>query len=385
MAGGRIFRTLVGLALPSLIAVAITLVLMNWHKATRVELALSVDRVAFTIAPAATGDVTATLLDAGRMSAVRADRVALVVFEPSSLEMADETRFDLDENRFPDDAWQPLAFRGEVILEPARDLSSAASAVALQPAQDTDAARIRSVRSNAGTQAVMGVGRSDGGKRARVTLALDAASPAIDLVFPARFLLYADYMGLSPAKDATEAPDSLSLRAGGDTNTAVRIQGSERGLVVQLEPRGSGWAPLAEGGIPVSTVDFTRQGPSGERLSSLVGPGSLRYPDLPAKGSLALGAGELVNLEDLQRARIESLGISHRDGRLSLKLTLDAVASLVRIGTPEQPRDARLTWFDQLWHSPVLGILFAIVVWLFPTTLAGYKLWKELRSSSVSS
>ena len=385
MARRRVFRIVLVLAAPTLLAVIVALVLMQWHRATRVELTLTVDRIAFTIAPATDAEDATALLDAGKMHALRADRIARVALAPDSLELADEARFDLEKNGFPDDAWQSLAVAGEVVLEPARGASGAASAVTLQSVDDADAGRIRLVRAASGSGVVMEVGTQGGGKRTWVTLTLDAASAAIDLVFPDRFLLYADYMGLAAGKDATEVPDSLSLRAGSNTNTAVRIQGSERGLVVQLEPRGSATAPLTEGGIPVGAVDFTRQGPSGERQSSLVGPGGLRYPDLPAKGALMLAAGDFVSLEGLRRARLESLDILHQDGQAGLKLTLDAVASRVRIGTPQQPRDARLTWFDLLWHSPLIGALFAIVVWIFPTTLAGYKLWKELHSSSESS
>jgi len=152
--------------------------------------------------------------------------------------------------------------------------------------------------------------------------------------------------------------------------------------VLQIEPFESVPNLLAAGQIPVSAVDFTRQeGPLGERRSSLIGPGTLGYPSLDAKEPLALAAGEFVSLDGLQKARIESLTINSEGERAGLELTLDAVAASVRIGTPEQPIDARLTWLDWLWHQPMLSTLFAIAVWLFPTTLAGYRLWQQLGKS----
>jgi hypothetical protein len=137
--------------------------------------------------------------------------------------------------------------------------------------------------------------------------------------------------------------------------------------------------------IPVSAVDFTRQGATGERRSTLTGPGSLGYPDLPAKGTVDLAAGEFVSLDGLKSARIESLGISTDSRPVGLRLRLDVVASKARVGTPEQPRDVRLTWFDWLRHDQRWAVLFAIAVWFVTTTLAGYKLWQRLRSSRAFS
>jgi hypothetical protein len=98
-----------------------------------------------------------------------------------------------------------------------------------------------------------------------------------------------------------------------------------------------------------------------------------------------LAPGEFVGIDGLERARIEALGITREAGRVALRLRLDAVASWARVGVPGQPRDARLSWFDWLWHHPWRPILFGIAVWLFSTTLAGYKLWQGLRSSRASS
>jgi hypothetical protein len=375
---------LLGLAAPSLLAAVAALVLMQWHKPTRVQLDLLVDRVALTVASDRPEEGFATLIGPANVGALRAQRVGRVAFAPQALELADEARFDLEAGRFPDDAWRPLAVTGEVTLEPARE---GAGAVSLESADAASPGRLRLVSVPAGAEAVMELGRETGGKRSWLGLELNTPRARADLVFPGRFLVYADDLGLAAPEGAALSAQTLSLRSGGKGNTAVEVLGSERGLVLQMETVDPAAALLAEGEIqiPVAAVDFDRQGPSGQRLSSLIGPGTLSYPDLPAMAPVALSPGELVSLEGLEGARIEKLAVADAGDRPALALTLDAVAATVRVGTPERPMDARLTWLDQLRHEPTLATLLAVVVWFFTTTLAGYKLWKELRSSSASS
>jgi len=383
--GRRLALRVFSLLAPTLAGGLLVLVLMHWHQATRVALTLTVDRLAATVALSTAGEGAVTLLNSGTVRAVRVDRVTRVDFVPGTLELADETRYDLKTKGFPETAWQPVVATGAVALRPIPDAAGGPPAVTLQAQDAATPGLIKVVRTPADSLIVMDLGMEESGKRVWLTLDFaPAAAPAtVDLVFPGAFLLFAD--ALSPVTGLAQNPGgntalTLSLRVASPTNTAVSIRGATRGLVLQAEPSGLGDALLKDIQIPVRAVEFTRQGPLGERLSSLVGGGTLRYPELPAKDPLPLAAGTLISLDGLARARIESLRVVNEDGRVGLRLTLDAVAAGVRIGTPEQPRDARLSWFDWLWHQPGLGALFATVVWLFTTTLAGYKLWQEIRS-----
>jgi hypothetical protein len=368
-----------GLAAPTLIALVIALLLMQWHRATRVELALTVDRVSLTLAQTP-AEGTAALMNSGRMRLVHADHVARVRFEPDSLEIADESRYEKESGRFPDDAWRPLAFAGEAVLEPLSEAGGLEPSVILQSEDPASPGLIKVVRAQPGTEAVIELGMEEGGSRPWVTLDIAESPAKINLVFlPGRLLLFADYMRLKGIQGASGSPDTLSLRAQRATNTPVSIWGSAHRMRLGVEPVGSAEPLLSEGQIPVSAVDFTRQGPTGERRSSLVGPGTLSYPELPGKAPLALKPGELASLGGLQKARIKSLSVDKGGGRIGLRLILDAVAYRVRVGTPEHAQDARLTGFDWVRYQPTLTALFAVVLWFFTTTLAGYKLWQELR------
>jgi len=377
----RMLLKLLGLAAPTAIALVVALLLMQWHRPTRVKLALTVDRVSLTVAQTP-ADAPAALMDSGRMRLFHADQVARVRFEPDSLEIADESRYDQKAGRFPDDAWRPLSVAGEAVLEPSSAAGGLEPSVILQSENPASPGLIRVVRAQPGTEAVIELGMEEGGSRPWVTLDIAESPAQIDLVFlPGRFLLFADYMRLNGVPGATGSPDTLSLRAQRATNTPVSILGSAHRMRLGVEPVGSAETLLSEGQIPVSAVDFTRQGPTGERRSSLVGPGTLSYPDLPGKEPLALEPHEFASLGGLGEARINSLGVDKEGARVGLKLVLDAVASRVRVGTPEHAQDARLTWLDWVRFQPTLTTLLAIVAWLFTTTLAGYKLWQELRSS----
>ena len=392
-AGGRrrVLVKLLWLAAPTVLALAVAVSLMQWHRDSRVALAVTVDRVAMTVAPNAGGGLS-ELMDSGQVRLVHAEGVGRVVFEADALEVADEGRYDLKTGRFPADAWTPLTVTGETALEPLPGAAWPQPDVILQSDDPAVAASLNHVvRAPAGSAVVIWpspeADMQPGAHPAPISVELAASGAQVDLVFPpGRMLVLANAMRLAGAAGAGGTVDALSLRVHRQAaNTTFSILGSERGLVLHVEPADKAETLLTKGQIPISAVDFTDQTPTGERRSTLIGPGELRYPDLPGKAPLALEANDFVNLGQLKQAAIKSLSIDQAAGRNGLRLTLDAVAARVRVGTHGHPRDARLTWFDWLWYQPSVRTLFAIVLWFITTTFAGYKLWQELRSSRASS
>lgn len=386
--GPRPMLAILGLVAPTAIALALTLALMHWHRpTTHLKLDLELDRVAFTVArsPSSSPQTPIELMNHGQVRVAQAERVGRVLIDRRAMETADPTRYDRASGRFPEDAWRPLAIPGETALEPSPGTAGVQTSVVLQAEDDKTPGTLKVVRAGAGTAVAIEAGMEPSGQRPWLTLDLRSIGAGLDLVFPRSFLLFADGMKLGGAAGLGYPEDGLSLRAPIATDTLVSIRGSERGLVLQVEPAGPAEALLDGIQVPVSDLDFTRQGPTGERRSTLIGPGSLAYPDLPAKGKVELAAGEFVSVGGIEQARIESLGVNSEAGRVGLGLILAATASQVRVGFEGQPRDARLSWFDWLRHHPWRPILFAIAVWFFTTTLAGYKLWQGLRSSRASS
>ncbi len=383
-----ILRRVLVLLAPTVVVLGLALAAMLVHRPTRVELVLTVDRFTATLAPDPSGQGSTALINHGQVRSVRIDRPSRVSLASTSLEVLDG------------EAWRALTLTGRPVLEPVPDAQGLAPAVTLHTADGAPPGVIKAVRAPAGT--LMAMDLATGTKADQVWLTLDltpnaatnqAADPArVHLTFPGPVQLDADYLrltedlaGASPADLRVAGyPDSLSLRA--RSNRIVMVKGSAQGLVIQLEPAGSADALLRDLQIPIATVDFTRQGPGGEHEGSLVAPGTLSYPDAPNKAPVAVSATDFVSLGPIEKARIKRVSVASDGGRTGLKLTLDAVVALgARIGTPEQPQDARLTWFDWIWDSPALRILFSIAGWLFPTSLAGYKLWQTLRTPAEDS
>ena len=65
--------------------------------------------------------------------------------------------------------------------------------------------------------------------------------------------------------------------------------------------------------------------------------------------------------------------------RKAIRVEAGGVAGSLKSGPAGGVQERTLTWFDSIWHQPRSIQLFGLAVWLFPTTLAGYKLLKELR------
>ena len=89
-----------------------------------------------------------------------------------------------------------------------------------------------------------------------------------------------------------------------------------------------------------------------------------------------MGCSNYPECRYTEKFRIEEIALNRQNGGIQFRL--DGLAGHIRSGPPEFLKDHRLTRFDALWQNPRLVILFSILVWVFPTTLGGYKLYKEL-------
>jgi hypothetical protein len=83
-------------------------------------------------------------------------------------------------------------------------------------------------------------------------------------------------------------------------------------------------------------------------------------------------------LEQLDRFTIEQVTLTPSGHGMSL--VGNGMAKQIRTKTGQLlPIEHHLTAFDALWRNPRLAVFFAIVVWVFPTTLGAYRLWREFK------
>jgi hypothetical protein len=157
----------------------------------------------------------------------------------------------------------------------------------------------------------------------------------------------------------------------------AEVTGASNLLALFLSfPDGKPSAVFSPDNIPVDAMDLTRQTAQGNVESSIVGASEIVYPDDPKSHSIKLNRGDFVIVGDLSQFRIS--GIELDPSEHSLRLRAAGYAGVIQTGTAGFIQDRRLTYFDRLLHNPVLLVLFSIATWAFPTTVAGYKLYKEV-------
>jgi hypothetical protein len=120
--------SLLFLVLPTLVAVVVALVLINWRIPTPLEVDLTVDRVVFTVG----GTDLTPILNSVSVQSITAEKFAYVRFSPEKLEVADPAQYIDTEDRYPESGWVSLAVTPPVVitgedevLQPAVTLDSA--------------------------------------------------------------------------------------------------------------------------------------------------------------------------------------------------------------------------------------------------------------------
>ena len=159
----------------------------------------------------------------------------------------------------------------------------------------------------------------------------------------------------------------------------IAVRGLPQSLVLTLTPAQNSTIPLlAHAGAQVRAIEFTRQNQSGGRESSLVEGGELRYPDIPAKGKVAIDPRDHLGLDRLDRFFISQLTLDP-DGK-NMRLRLNGIAGNVQTLAGAVREDRRLSRFDLLWYGSKTAVLFSILVWAFTVTAGAYKVYQEFKS-----
>jgi hypothetical protein len=180
--------------------------------------------------------------------------------------------------------------------------------------------------------------------------------------------------GMSKASDAAV---TLRLSAAEDGSLSEFNSTAAGPKVILTVPPQSSPPQLLPSPLPVTALKLTEQGPVGEVLSTVSGKGRIAYDEAEAEKSINVEAGDYIVLDDLRNFYIRSIGFQSENG--AIRLVAGGVAGSLKSGPRGATYERSGTWFDFVWYQPRSVQLFALVVWLFPTTLAAYKLFKELR------
>jgi hypothetical protein len=372
MTNRRVVRAALLLSLPTLIVGAVVVALMWWRVPTRIAMALTVDRLVFSVA----GDELTPVLTSLPFRSVTVEKPATVKFTPARLALFDPSRQVEERSGFPEPDWWPLDVEDPILITGAFDDPALQPSLTFEGIGASPSGTLDRVWAEPGADIVLEL---RGGRARDLTLLADQANVHGNLSFSGPFELIASYCRFDGVNGLSEpSQDERVLRASLRSDSPlVEFRGKPRSLVLNLSlVEESEVIPLPAGGILVAEVDFTRQGAMGERETTLAEAGEIRYPDHPDE-VVPIEKCHFVTLDRLEKLRLDAIALDST--RVGMQVSLSGSADVIETGPPGFQEDRRLTYFHGLWNNPDLRILFGILIWVFPTTLGAYNLYKELR------
>jgi hypothetical protein len=212
-----------------------------------------------------------------------------------------------------------------------------------------------------------------------LTINVDRQTSSAAISMRGPFSLLSRYNQITGVGSRPDKTTSTTYRAQlADHSPLIEVVGQPRSLVLILTvASGKPMEPLFKGSIPVTALDFSHQNPRGEPETSLAKDGEIGFPDYPNVPKVPFRAADSLSLDRLGKFHIEEIGLDPE--RQALRLRLNGVAGRIRTGSQAFPKDLRLTRFDTLWHDSRLIVLFSVVAWVLPTTMGGYRLYREVK------
>lgn len=361
-------------SLPTVVGAAVVIGLMLWSIPARVQVELTTERIEFVVE--ATQSRPQPVLDALDVRSVAIEKFAALAFEPETFEVADPSKYQIAKDDFPRTAWRLLRVTGSTVTMAAKDQTrhprvtvEGLKGGGQEPFHLDPMAVVQGSRVTLETR---------GGKNEGLTIKV-TGQESMSLSLRGPFKLIADHTELRGVADQPfPRHDELTYRVRLPEHASwIEVAASSDGPILSPTFASSQSATSIVSSIPVSTLDFTRQDASGERVGALTGQGTITFPDYPHLGSVLINKDDAIGLERLNKFTIKEISLA-ANGR-GMHLVGDGMAKQIRAKTGQIPIQYRLTAFDALWHNPRLALLFAIVAWVFPTTLAAYRLWKEFK------
>lgn len=362
--------------LPTALAAAVVIGLMLWSIPARVQVDITTERIEFVVE--ATPSQGKPVLGPLNVRSVAIETFAAMTFEPETLEVADPSQYQVEMDDFPSTAWKPLSVTGLKKVTLATKDSTRHPRVTVEGLNRNEQKtfHLDAMAVAPGSHVTL---ETRGGKNEGLTVKV-AGQESVSLSFREPFKLIADHSEMRGLADIPfQQYDELTYR--------VRLPERASWIEVAASPDGPILSPTFAFGqsttpifshIPVTTLDFTRQGSSGERVSALTGEGTITFPDYPHLGSVPIKKDEAIGLEHLDRFTIQEISLTaHADG---MHRVGDGMAKQIRTKTGQIPTQShRLTMLDALWHNARLAVFFTIVVAVFTTSLGAYRLWKEFK------
>jgi hypothetical protein len=369
----RIKTSWILLALPTIVAGVILIVLLNWHLPTRIKVTLKTERTVFKIG----GEDKSTILDSVGLRSIIIEKFDNVKLKPESLELFTPTK---DSNS---------------ILHP-RGGSSGSLIIKQQPVVITG--------KNGRSQSNVSLSGAEGGQRGLLAMDSVSAKPSSEVTLentddPNDLIVHVNGQQSSgritvaePIKLAIDQcevagvvgdlnlDEPLTLRAKLLRDSSIEFNSQRDSLILTITvPNEKATNLFPQGRIPVTAIKFERlDGQTGRITSSLLRGSNCEiiYPDYQDKiDKVTINSPDFLSVDYLQNFNIEE--ITYNPEEKGVSMVLQGVADKVTSGSAEYYKDHRLTIYNALWHNYKVVALFAVLCWVAGTTAGFYKFFKE--------
>lgn len=360
---------------PAVLAAVVVIGLMLWSIPARVQVELTTERVEFKIGATSQGKPTLGGFD---VQSVAIEKFSTIAFEPNRIEVADPSEYRVETDDFPPSAWRRINVVGSKVVLGAKD-QTRHPRVTVEGITDAgqEIIHLDPMAVAQGTHVTLATRELHGGKKEGLTLQV-TGQDMITLSIHQPFKLIADQAELRDMVSPFRQQDELTYR--------VTLPEQASWLVVTTLPSGLILSPTFASGrsatsffnaIPVVSMDFTKQDASGERVSALMGQGTISFPDYPHLGNVPLTEGEAIGLERMDKFTIERVTL-RSDGK-GMDVVGYGLVKQIQTKRGEIPIQHSLTALVALWNNAWLAVFLTIIATVFTTSLGAYRLWKEFK------
>jgi hypothetical protein len=353
----RSWATLGFVVLPSVLAVGAALVLMIWRTPTQIELALHVDRLAFTVG----GVEAVAILDrATTFESLTIEGISRVAFSGTDLRQVK-----------PEGAF--AVQRGAVVLEGRPEDRS--SVTIESEGKGAVAGRLEAIAVEPGAMVVLEA--RGGGNSPNVVVRVDGQPLAPGVLPGGAFLLSASQVKVVSPVNHIAGAQTMTIRSAiSEADPIIRVNGGPLSFTAVITPPANGAVDLlGRTGVPITKLDLTRQTTTGGYETALLGNATLAFPGY-GKDPVVLDGSALIGIDGLKSASLSPTRVDSAQHGMQVKLSgqVEKIQSRLASGPP---RDHRLSLFDKLWYGSRAAILFSILVWAASVSVGGYKLYRE--------
>ncbi len=368
-------KTLVYTLLPTLVLGVAVFFLMKSRIPTHLKVDLTADRAVFTVG--GTDEAYGTeVLNSVSFESITIEKFARIDLSPEKLQIADP---DIQsEPPYPESAWTSLTVIPPVVITGEEERLQPSVNLENTKAVPVTMGNLDRISVRQGSQVTLEVGAS---QKLDLTIKVEQYNSSAVLSIHEPFQIMIDKGRISGITHLPYDADLLTFRAQlPNYNPHVKITGQPRSLVLTLtiSPEKS-TEVFPKGGIPVTELDFTRQNSRGDRETTLVKDGEITYPDYPTIEKVSFKASDFIRFQPLDKFCITQIALDPE--HKGIRFLLEGIVKYARSGSFEFQKDHRLTRFTTLRENSQLAILATIIAWLFTTTVAGCKLYKELKGS----